>query len=156
MPDSDKAVTAGDLMTGDILRARVDWPVRELTEFLTSHSISGAPVVSEDGRLVGVVSLTDVARHDPAGKRAANPHHHYLDGPAYVFAPLRHPSHARHRRGLTVREIMTPMVFDVPVSATVSEIADAMVRGRIHRVFVTEGGMVVGVISALDLLRVLV
>jgi len=148
-------LTAGDLMTGDILTVRPDWPVPALTDFLAKNSISGAPVVGEDGRLVGVVSLTDVAR---GKERRAPPSasERYVDGPAFVFAPTRKEIGARGPRPrVTVGDIMTPMVFDVPIDATVPEIADAMVRGRIHRVFVTENGMVIGIISALDLLRVL-
>jgi signal-transduction protein with cAMP-binding, CBS, and nucleotidyltransferase domain len=37
----------------------------------------------------------------------------------------------------------------------VAEIAQMMVKGRIHRVFVTEDKKIVGVVSALDLLRLL-
>jgi CBS domain-containing protein len=148
------SVTARDLMTGDLLRARLDWTLTELTAFLTKNSISGAPVVSDEGRLVGVVSLTDVARPAANGGSAkTRTHDDYLDGPAYFFESRRT---APPRRDKTVAEIMTPHVFDVPATASVPEIAEAMLRGRIHRVFVVEGDMVVGVISALDLLRVLV
>jgi len=149
-------LTAGDLMTGDILLVRPEWSLTTLTAFLADHSISGAPVVATDGRLVGVVSLTDVARSSAGRAKGASKHEQYTDGPAFVFAPTRRETGAkRPRPHVTVNDIMTPMVFDVPASATVPEIADAMVRGRIHRVFVTEGGMVIGIISALDLLRVL-
>ena len=62
--------TARDLMTDRVLAARADWSLRELATFFTEHAISGAPVVSEFGTAIGVVSLTDIARHDresPAG-----------------------------------------------------------------------------------------
>ena len=54
---------------------------------------------------------------------------------------------------LTVNQVMTSVVFQVDSDSKVSQIADTMVRGRIHRVFVVEAGKIVGVISALDLLR---
>jgi CBS domain-containing protein len=57
---------------------------------------------------------------------------------------------------MSVADVMTPMVFEVDASATVSAIAESMVRGRVHRVFVVEHGKVVGVVSALDLLQLLV
>ena len=50
---------------------------------------------------------------------------------------------------------MTPLVFEVPPDATIHQVADIMARGRIHRVFVSTHGKLVGVVAALDLVRVL-
>lgn len=148
-------LTAGDLMTRDILRVHASWPLARLVDFFSEHAISGAPVVSDEGRLIGVVSLTDVARSSTvAGRprrtpRSADAHDFYMYGPAFTHSePPRNV-----KPELTVRDIMTPMIFDVSVKATAAEIAETMLRGRIHRVFVTEEGMVIGVISALDMLR---
>jgi CBS domain-containing protein len=146
--------TALDLMTGHILRAHASWPVSRLAEFLTEHAISGAPVVSEEGHLIGVVSTTDIVRGAGAAARreqAAHTHDYYLQGPAFAYSlPRWHAEQAS-----TVRDIMTPTVFDVPVNATAQEIAETMLRGHIHRVFVTESGMVIGVITVFDVLRAL-
>ena len=49
---------------------------------------------------------------------------------------------------------MTPMIFRVDEDAGVKEIADMLIRGGIHRVFVTEGSKLTGIITALDLLKV--
>ena len=54
-----------------------------------------------------------------------------------------------------VRDVMTPTVYGVSEDTPVAEIAEMMVQGRIHRVFVTRDGEVVGVVSALDLLDLL-
>src|SRR5688572_24908905 len=59
-----KTLTARDVMNREVLTVRVDLSVRELAAFLTENQISGAPVVDREGRLVGVVSLTDVAEYD--------------------------------------------------------------------------------------------
>jgi CBS domain-containing protein len=50
---------------------------------------------------------------------------------------------------------MTPTIFRVNENATVQQVADTMIRGRIHRVFVTQEEKVVGIISAADMLRVI-
>jgi CBS domain-containing protein len=57
--------------------------------------------------------------------------------------------------GATVDDIMTPMVFDVSEDASVQTIADTMLKGRIHRVLVTRKKHLVGIITALDLIRVI-
>jgi CBS domain-containing protein len=41
--------------------------VAELATFLDDHAISGAPVVDAEGALLGVVSVTDIARRGAVG-----------------------------------------------------------------------------------------
>ncbi len=147
---------AKDIMTRNVLTVSDDWSVEELARFLTENAVSGAPVTDKTGKLVGVVSVTDIAR--AAGEITAGRsepatlyHHDYrlseddLDG-------MIVEAHAQ----MSVADIMTPMVFEIDASASVQAIAETMVRGRIHRVFVVDGGQVVGVVSALDLLKFLV
>ncbi len=141
-----------DMMTSKVLTVSEDWTLQELARFLTDHGISGAPVTTDQGRLVGVVSVTDVARS--AGNLAAplvdsTFYHH----PAELSSDDLSELVVEASSELTVKDIMTSVVFQVDIDATVGQAADTMVRGRIHRVFVVEGGSVVGVVSALDLLR---
>ncbi len=150
-----KTLTAAEIMTRGVLTVGPDWPLDRLVEFLTDHSISGAPVLGDDGTPLGVVSVTDVARSrniiDTAGAAHA---------PAYYTRGIEHSVaneelknfHGEDESGATVRDIMTPVVFSVEETATVQDVADAMIRGRIHRVFITERSKLVGVISSLDLL----
>lgn len=55
----------------------------------------------------------------------------------------------------TVREIMTPLVFKVEAGTPVPEIAETMVSGRIHRLFVVENEKIIGIITSMDLLKLL-
>lgn len=144
---------AKDIMTRTVLTVQTDWTLPELARFLTDHSISGAPVTEADGRLVGVVSVTDVARAaGNATTRWVEPstlyHHEGSLGPDDLNSLV-----VETPGEMTVQQIMTPVVFQVDVNSSVAQVADTMVRGRIHRVFVVESGSVVGVISALDLLK---
>jgi CBS domain-containing protein len=143
-------------MTRNVLTARPEWSIGQLVEFLTDHSISGAPVLAADDTPLGVVSVTDIARSSTFVDKG--------DGhaPAYFTQGLERfvaREEVRNFRGegasdATVEDIMTPMVFGVEENATVQEVADAMIRGRIHRVFVTSKGKMVGVISSMDLLPI--
>jgi CBS domain-containing protein len=146
-------------MTPHVLRAQADWPIERLAEFLIENDISGAPVISEYGTLIGVVSLTDIVRHDSLHQRQRNgerPHPYYLPALENQYAPEELETF-RIEGGseTTVREIMTPMIFQVDGETPVAEVADKMIRGRIHRVFVTQNDRVVGIITALGLLDVL-
>ena len=153
--------TAREIMTADVLTVRSDWPVEYLAEFLIENDISGAPVVVDGGMLVGVVSLKDIVRHDSLPYREARtaipqPHTYYVE---HVEMGLSEEDVVSFRwgaaSGAEVRDIMTPAVFSVGEDAPLGEVADTMVRGRIHRVFVTHGGRLVGIITALDMLKVI-
>ena len=49
-------------MTADVVTVRPEVTLREVAKLLTERRISGAPVVDEGGRVVGVVSEADLLR----------------------------------------------------------------------------------------------
>lgn len=151
--------TARDLMTESVLAARAEWSLKELASFFTENAISGAPVVSEYGSAIGVVSLTDIARHD---SRTSATDEEREEPPAYFLGTTPTPqedetlSRLRNRPQTTVKDIMMPAVFTVEEDAPISEVADRMVRGQLHRLLVVRSGTkrdVVGIVSAIDLLE---
>jgi CBS domain-containing protein len=150
-------LVARDVMTPEVKTVGDDWSLEQLARFFTDQGISGAPVVTRDDKLVGVVSLTDLARAQ-SEREAPPPEEHDFFARSFEAAvgPDEiadiHLVRESHRK---VRDVMTPAVFDVSEDTPVGEIANMMVRGRIHRVFVLRGKAVVGVISALDLLKLL-
>lgn len=56
------ALTAEDLMSGDLLLITDDMPMRTVAHMLLRHQVNGAPVVDAAGKLVGVISTTDFMR----------------------------------------------------------------------------------------------
>lgn len=101
---------------------------------LTSHDVSSVAVTGEGGRPVGVISRTDLLRVGRVGARA-------LGKKALLTLP-----------DLPVREVMRREIVSVGPSTQVSEAARLMVDRHIHRVFVTEGGALGGVLSTKDVL----
>lgn len=146
------------VMNPHVIAVRVDLPVRELAAFLSENQITGAPVLDRDGHLVGVVSLADIAESD--GEQGA------LVGesadPRRVvrgWEDKANPDEIRQlhveNEGPLVRDIMTPTVYTIPEDTPVSRVARTMIAGRIHRLFVTQGKRVVGIVTSLDLLKLL-
>jgi len=62
----------------------------------------------------------------------------------------------QERSGSTAADAMTRELVTVGLDATLEEIARTMLEQRVHRVLVTDGGVLHGVITPFDLLRVLV
>lgn len=146
--------TAREMMTSEVRFAKAEWSLEELMGFLTEHAISGAPVLDGE-KTVGVVSTTDLVRNRLPTRFTLPESSEMLSQAAAAGVAADELSGLRFEQdsGLTVRDIMTPLVYDVSVDTTAREIADVMVRGRIHRVVVTHRGKPVGIVSALDVLR---
>jgi CBS domain-containing protein len=125
---------AAEMMTPNPVSIRESATVREAVELLTRREISGAPVIDEAGRPVGVISRGDVLVHD---REAVDD---VADGD--------------ERGGTRVRDIMTPVVFCVSPDAPASRVVREMVELKVHRLFVVDDlGTLVGVITVLDVLR---
>lgn len=152
-----KKVTAAQLMSRKILAVSPDWSVERLMGFLTDHRISGAPVIGDDGKPIGVVSHTDIARNGALTSPRGRPEDHALYRSPEDAASAEELARARLAAGSAakVRDIMTPMIFAVDVGDTVQEVAEMMITGRIHRVFVSEAGKLTGVITSMDLLPII-
>ena len=152
-------LTAKNIMTGGVLEARDDWSLHRLAEFLVQNSISGAPVISAVGRLLGVVSLSDIICHETLPEKelqSYGPHEYYLQTLEYHYAQEEIASfHFGGEPQITVRDIMTPMIFKVNENTKIGHVADIMIKNRIHRIFVTHKEKVVGVISAVDMLKII-
>jgi|SRR5579875_123582 CBS domain-containing protein len=65
------ALTAGDLMTRDVISLPVEMPLRDAARLLRQAQVSGAPVVDQQGRCVGVLSAADFLRWAEQEKRDA-------------------------------------------------------------------------------------
>lgn len=149
-------LTASDVMTRNVQVAEADWTLDELRTFLVSRSITGAPVCDPKGKLVGVVSATDLMRASAEESSSNDTHHVYAIGlDRSLSADELRTLHVEEATSTKVRDVMTPLVFEVAPDASLHTVADMMARGRIHRVFVSSGGKLLGVVSALDLVRVL-
>ena len=151
--------TANDIMNPNVLTVRDDMTLHELATFLTENEISGSPVLDRRGKLIGVVSVTDIALSE--AERAsieADPASPGFYSGAWKERVTREDLAGLHLEdtGLLVRDIMTPAVYTVPDTASVSEIAKTMITGRLHRLLVIRDHQVVGIISTLDLIKLLV
>jgi len=154
---SMRPITASDLMNPEVLTVQEDMTVRDLAAFLIENEISGAPVADAEGRLVGVVSLVDIAAVTSGEGRQR------VDGSAF-FGPNWDEGLDEEdmedlpldQDGLRVADIMTPQIFSVPEDATVSQIASLMLKGHLHRLLVTREDRAIGIITTSDLLGLLV
>ncbi len=145
-----------DVMTSFVHVIGASWPLSHVAEFMIEHEISGAPVATEEGTLIGVISQTDLLRYMAVPNR--QPVHH-----AAVPAELARAYAEEELTGFetpentepSAVELMTSNIFRINADTTVRDAATLMRNGHIHRLFVTEGGRIIGIVSAFDLLQVI-
>lgn len=147
------ALTAADIMSTDVITVTPDTDVRKLAEILTANKISGAPVIDEDGALVGVVSQSDLIAqnkqlHIPTAITI-------FDWVIYLGGTDRFKAEMEKIAGTTVADIMSRDVVTVPPSAALADVATIMSEQKKHTIPVVEGGRLRGVIGRLDIISAL-
>jgi CBS domain-containing protein len=119
-----------DVMRTKVITVAPEATVGEAVVSLADGHVSALPVVDDVGALLGVLStsdiLTAVAEADGTAERGK------------VFGET------------LVRDLMTPRVITIQPDADVEDAAKQMLYLEVHRLFVTDGGKLVGVISQTD------
>jgi len=137
-----------ELMCRDVVIVRPSTSIKDVARVLTERGISGVPVVSDDGRLVGVVSEGDIVFKERGVGDA--------DGHAYAWLFGRDDESALKREAATAAEAMTTPAVTIDPLRTVDEAAQLMVRRSVNRLPVVAQGKLVGIVTRADLVRAFV
>lgn len=149
------AETAEELMSPNPVSLRADATIHEAVAFLSDKGFSAAPVIDESGRPVGVLSRSDIVVHDRERMRQhAVPEYFSLTDLRTEWGERLSGFQVESVDPYRVADLMTQAVFSVRTDTPVHEVIEQMLMLKVHRLFVVDrGGTLVGVISALDVLR---
>jgi predicted transcriptional regulator len=125
-----RAATVRDVMKTDVVAVVPEMTVRELINLLLEEQITGAPVLAPTGKVLGVVSSTDVMR----------------------LAKRKHIQELGDER---VADIMTPVAFTIDPEESLADLAHFFRCGRVHRALVMEDGILLGVVTPYDAIQAL-
>lgn len=134
--------TVRETMTTDVVTVHPDDPFKAVVQVLAQRGVDAAPVVDEKGRLLGVVSGSDLTCHDEQAPPL----------PSLLHKQAR--QHARKARGRTARELMTSPARTLAPDALVADALHDMGHHRVGRLVVVEDGQVVGILTRSDVLKV--
>jgi CBS domain-containing protein len=141
---------AQDIMTRDVTTVSPDTSVRDIAGLMMEKHISGVPVLTGDGKIVGMVSQSDLLhRAELATERK---HKWWFRTFADSDALAREYAKAH---GLKAHDIMSRYVVSVRDDAELRDVADILDSHRIKRVPVMQEGRLVGIITRGDLVRAL-
>jgi CBS domain-containing protein len=138
---------AQDVMTTKVVAVAPDTPVAEIAKLLVERQISGVPVVSDDRRLLGIVSEGDLIHG--LGKEGAR-RSWWLD---LLASPQTRAKEYLKSHGRLASDVMTREVVSVTPDTPLPEIARLLEARRIKRVPVLQDSELVGIVSRADLLH---
>lgn len=136
--------TVGDVMAKEVVTLRPDASFHEIVSLLDANDIAAAPVVDDEGIPIGVVSVSDVLRHetgmpDPQGQDGD-------DERAWGKARAR-----------TASALMSSPVFTARADWTIPRAARELLTKRVKQLpVVDDHGILIGIVSRSDLLNTLV
>ena len=146
----DAAMKAQDVMTADVVTARPEMSVKDIAALMATKHISGLPVISKDGDVVGMVSESDLLRRTEIGTAESETALSRLLSLSVEQAKVFAKAH-----GKNVRNVMSRPVISVDKDSELGHVADVLDRNSIKRVPVVEGKKLVGIIARADLVRAL-
>ncbi|MFB6200917.1 MAG: IMP dehydrogenase [Halorhabdus sp.] len=120
----ERVKRADELIIRDVVTASPDQTVREVDEMMDRRGVSGAPVVSDDDEVLGIISATDIRPYLEVGERDA------------------------------VEEAMTDEVITASESVTPREALELMYDHKIERVPIVDGDdRLVGLVTMQGILQ---
>ncbi|MDX3458620.1 CBS domain-containing protein [Streptomyces sp. ME02-8801-2C] len=141
----------GSVMTSDVVCAEYGTPFKEVARLLAEHRISGLPVVDEDGKVVGVISETDLMARQAETPDPWEPEHRFR---WRQLTPSRRARHAK-AEARTAGQLMSHPAVTAHSDATIVEAARLMAHRRVERLpVVDEEERLVGIVTRRDVLQV--
>ncbi len=142
---------AKDIMTTRIHSVTPETGIEELGRMFAEKNVNAMPVVDDQGRLLGIVTQTDLVEQD-------KPLHiptviSIFDWVFYLESEKNFKDEVRKITAGKVGEIYTQEVVTCTPDTPVSEVASLMVDNAAHLVPVVEGDKLVGVVARLDIIR---
>lgn len=134
-----------EIMAKNIITVSPDTSLREAGKILKEKRISGIPVVERDGRLVGVITITDILK---------------IIKEIYQWQQIEKSSTGLKISDLIeteslnkkVSDVMTKSVFTLEAGRDVNDLMRLVFTKNIHTIPITENGSLVGVVGKHDLI----
>ena len=148
---------AKDIMTKKVICVNPEMTINELDKVFIKQKINGAPVVDENGSLVGVVSKSDIVNYDfkkgihagsisdyyrSTGIESQQMTEDFIEVDTSIMADTE------------VKDIMITNVITGNPDDCICDLANTMCDKKIHRLIIVGKNKVVGIVGTLDLLKI--
>ncbi|MGI8922378.1 MAG: CBS domain-containing protein [Solirubrobacteraceae bacterium] len=150
MPD-----TVAEIMERDPITVTPDTDVESVVRLLRKHELPGIPVVNDGGRLLGIVTESDLVLRDSEADLHL-PYHIDLMGGVIFLESMKHfEGRITKAFASRVEEMMTADPVTVSPDTPVADAARVIAQRKHNRLPVVDHGRLVGVITRIDVLEAL-
>jgi CBS domain-containing protein len=154
-PSLSMPKTVAEVMSRDPITVNPQTPIREAMKTLAERRISGLLVVNDAGKLVGIISETDLLWQQTGIEPPV--YIVFLDSVIYLENPARYDQELHKALGQTVGEVMTREPVIVKPDQPLRKAAKLMQDKSLRRLAVTDNqGKVIGVLTAGDIVRAMI
>lgn len=146
-------LTARDIMTAEVVSVSVDTSLKDLAKKFIDTRYSNMPVIDDQGKLVGVISETDLIEYQ-------RPLHiptvmTLFDGVFSLGTEKKFKEEVDRVTATKVGDLYKRNPVTCTPETPVNELAGLMSKHKVHLLPVVENGQMVGVVARLDLIRVM-
>jgi len=139
-----------DIMTKEVVTVSPSTSVHELAELFVQKNISGAPVVDQEGKLLGLVREEGVIFQD---KKVHLPTFLNISLGFLTLGIKRFEEEIKKITATTVADIMEKDLITVSPQDNVEDVATTMIERDAYYCPVIEGQKLVGVVTKKDIVR---
>ena len=142
---------AKDIMTRDVITVKPTTTIEEMARIFIEKKVSGAPVVDDNGDVIGIVTENDLISqnkrlHIPTVVRL-------FDAFIMLESPSKIEKEIKKMAAVTVSDICVRDVITVAEDTAVEDIATIMSEKKVHLIPVVEGKKVRGIIGKIDIIK---
>lgn len=146
------ARTVADVMTRDPITVQPDAPLKDAIQILADKRISGLPVVDQSGKLVGVISETDLMWRESGVTPPA--YIMLLDSVIYLENPARYDRDLHKALGQSVGEVMSRDPVTISPDKPLRDAARILHERSVHRLpVIDDQHRIVGILTRGDVVR---
>jgi CBS domain-containing protein len=139
-----------DIMSTKVVTVSPSTTVRDIAGLMVEKHVSGLPVLSDSGTLVGIVSEGDLLRRPELGTQK-----HRRRWVSFFSGVDEQAREFTKTHALRAGDVMTEQVIHVSEQTPLGDVVGLMEKHNIKRLPVLSGGKLVGIVSRADLLRAL-
>ncbi|MCA8975139.1 MAG: CBS domain-containing protein [Planctomycetes bacterium] len=144
-----ESLCAADVMQRELVTVQASDSIEEVERIIADAKVSGVPVIGDGGRIIGILSTSDLVSRYAADDDHESPHFDTADEDEDDELVDYEPDSNR----VCAADVMTPEIQSIPSSTPLREVARRMADGEIHRLLVVDQGRLVGLVSTLDVIR---
>ncbi|MFH1768142.1 MAG: CBS domain-containing protein [Candidatus Omnitrophota bacterium] len=134
-----------ELMTKNVITVSPEASLKDVGKILKEKKISGVPVVNDAGRVVGVITITDLLR---------------ILGRIYQWREMEKGKeemnlsemYEQEKEKAKVKDVMTKDVVSLSEEDTLDDVMRMMFENKVHTIPVMKDNQLIGVIGKRDLL----